>query len=49
MTRSEAYQWLCEVMNKTEEEGHIARFDIDECERLMELVKQKGIELQEGK
>lgn len=41
MTRPEAYVWLCEVMDKTEDEGHIGRFDIEECAALIEKVKRK--------
>ena len=41
MTRPEAYAWLCSVMNKTEDEGHIACFDIEECELLIEMVKER--------
>jgi len=44
MTRPDAYRWLCEVMEKTEDEGHIARFDIDECRKLAEKVKRKIME-----
>jgi len=41
MTRPDAYRWLCEVMEKTEDEGHIARFDIDECHKLIAKVREK--------
>lgn len=41
MTRPDAYRWLCEVMEKTEDEGHIARFDIGECHKLIAKVREK--------
>jgi hypothetical protein len=39
MTRSEAYEWLCQVMNKTPEMGHIGLFSLEECDELIEKVK----------
>lgn len=41
MTRGEAYDWLCEVMNKTPDMGHIGLFSIDECEELMAEVNER--------
>ena len=41
-SRSGAYEWLCEVMGKTEEEGHIALFTIEECQMLIEHVGNRS-------
>jgi hypothetical protein len=38
MKRKEAYAWLRQAMGMTEEEGHIGRFDLEQCERLIALV-----------
>lgn len=35
-------------MKKTEEEGHISRFDIAECEILVEKVREKKYQLLTG-
>jgi ssDNA-binding Zn-finger/Zn-ribbon topoisomerase 1 len=39
MTRSAAYRWLQFSMGLTSEQGHIARFDLAMCERLIHLVQ----------
>lgn len=31
-SRSAAYRWLCEIMNKSGSDCHIAMFNIDECQ-----------------
>lgn len=38
MTRNEAYRWLQKTMGLTKEEGHIGKFDVDQCRRLIELI-----------
>lgn len=40
MKRKEAYAWLRQAMGMTEEEGHIGRFDLEQCERLITLVTE---------
>lgn len=42
LTRNEAYDWLCQVMNKTLEKGHIALFSVEECQQLIEHVKARS-------
>lgn len=37
MTRNQAYVWLRRRMNLTFAEGHIGRFDAEQCERLIVL------------
>jgi len=39
MARGEAYQWMQEAMEMTEEEAHIGRFDADQCEELVHKVE----------
>lgn len=41
MTRTEAYEWLCEAMNKTPDLGHIGLFSLEECDELIEKVNEK--------
>lgn len=41
MTRTEAYEWLCEVMNKTPEMGHIGLFSTEECDELIKKIKER--------
>jgi hypothetical protein len=43
LPRPERYKRLMYVMGLTEEEAHIARFDIDQCKRLIERLT--GIKL----
>lgn len=49
MTRTEAYGWLCAVMGKTEEEGHISCFDVQECELLIQKVQERQEQRSKGK
>lgn len=37
-SRDNAYAWLCRAMGKTRDEAHIARFSLEECERLLGLL-----------
>lgn len=39
MTRHKAYQWLQNAMGLSSEAGHIAKFDLAQCERLIHLVQ----------
>lgn len=41
MSRREAYDWLCQVMGKTSEEGHIGHFTIEECKQLIEKIEER--------
>ena len=41
MTRYEAYKWLANKMNLKIEETHIALFEIKQCNKVIELVKEK--------
>ncbi len=42
MTRSQAYSWLAAQMNVEVSECHIGHMDVDECRRVVRLVKQRG-------
>lgn len=37
--RKGAYRILCEKMGMTKSRGHIAKFDIEECRKLVEVLK----------
>ncbi len=41
MKRNEAYYWLSKHLRIKKEETHIAWFEIEQCERVVELVKEK--------
>ena len=45
MGRNAAYKWLCEAMDMSREECHIGMFDVDECNRVVEVSKEKLAEL----
>lgn len=38
MTRGQAYRWLRESMDLSEDEAHIGRFDLKQCRELEDLV-----------
>jgi ssDNA-binding Zn-finger/Zn-ribbon topoisomerase 1 len=38
MTRTEAYAWMGKILDLPPHEAHIARFDIAQCEKLIEAV-----------
>jgi ssDNA-binding Zn-finger/Zn-ribbon topoisomerase 1 len=40
MSRSEAYAWMQEAMEMTEDEAHIGKFDEEKCDRLEVLVDE---------
>jgi len=40
--RHTAYAWLRRVMVLPPDKAHISRFDIEQCQRVIELVKEKG-------
>jgi len=40
ITRDQAYRWLQRELNMTELECHIGRFDIDQCDRVIDLVRK---------
>lgn len=42
MTRKQAYSVLCKVMRKSEEDGHIGKFNREECERLVREIITLG-------
>ncbi len=41
LSRHDAYTWLCLVMEKTSEEGHIGRFTLEECKLLIEKIEER--------
>lgn len=41
LSRSAAYQWLCHVMGKTQDDGHIGRFTIEECQMLIDKIEER--------
>lgn len=41
MSRAQAYTWLCKAMQLSNYEAHIGRFDIAQCQQLIEAVKQR--------
>lgn len=41
MTRYEAYKWLANKMNLKIKETHIALFEIEQCNQVIELIKEK--------
>jgi hypothetical protein len=40
MKRNEAYSWLAKKMNLKKEDTHIALFEIEQCEKVVEIVKE---------
>lgn len=48
MSRGDAYEWMQEAMEMSEEEAHIGRFNIDQCEELA-LKVEDYLEEQEDK
>ena len=40
MSRDEAYEWMQEAMEMSEDEAHIGRFDGDQCEELVGQVDE---------
>lgn len=42
MTRTQAYKWLAEQMNLTEDRAHIGSFEMDQCQMVIELCKQNS-------
>lgn len=40
-TRKNAYNWLRQQMNTTKYDCHIAKFDIKQCERAVEIITTK--------
>lgn len=43
VTRPEAYGVLRQLMGKTEKDGHIGMFDVDECKLLIRELKARGL------
>lgn len=39
MTKDEAYLYMQELMDLNEQDGHISRFNIEQCNRLIELLQ----------
>ena len=48
MGRGDAYVWMQEAMEMTEDEAHIGKFTIDHCDRL-ELLVDEYLEEKDGK
>jgi len=44
--RTTAYRWLREAMGVSEDEAHIACFDINQCERLIAIISETSPRLQ---
>lgn len=42
MSRGEAYTWMQKAMGLTHRQAHIGLFRIEQCQRLIELVKEHG-------
>lgn len=40
MSRGEAYEWMQEAMELSEDEAHIGKFTIDQCDELEVLVEE---------
>jgi hypothetical protein len=40
MTRKKAYQWVQKVMGLSKRDAHIAKFDLAQCERLIDEVSR---------
>jgi len=43
MKRWQAYSWLARKMDMTRKEAHIGEFDESQCERLIEILKEKEV------
>ena len=43
ITRMEAYCFLQEVMGLTFNNAHIAKFDIDQCKKLIKILSDRGL------
>lgn len=41
MTKEQAYQWLATTMKVPQEEAHIGRFNIEQCEKVAQLAEKK--------
>lgn len=41
MTRTQAYSWLCHVMGLESKAGHIALFDVDQCNSLQGKIQEE--------
>jgi hypothetical protein len=39
MKRKEAYNWLCQVMKVSRQDGHIALFRDEQCKKLLDILK----------
>ena len=44
MTRTQAYKWLAEQMNLTEDRAHIGSFEMYQCQMVIELCKKNSEE-----
>lgn len=44
MTRTQAYKWLAEQMNLTEDRAHIGSFEMDQCQMVIELCRKNSEE-----
>lgn len=46
--RAEVYKWLANEMGLLKEECHIANFTIEQCNQVIEIVKQQQRKLRKG-
>lgn len=44
MTRTQAYKWLAEQMQLTEDRAHIGSFEMDQCQTVIELCRKNSKE-----
>ena len=42
MSRTQAYQWLARKMELPESEAHIGGFEMEQCQRLIQLCRRDG-------
>ena len=44
MTRTQAYKWLSEQFYSGGQQAHIGSFEMDQCQRLIDLCRSNGME-----
>lgn len=45
MTRTAAYRWLAKRLHLSEEQTHIGSFEMDQCQKVINLCQKKGKEI----
>lgn len=45
MTRTKAYRWLAKRLHLSEEETHIGSFEMDQCQKVIDLCQKKDKEM----